>query len=48
VIRIRGKAVGRIIADPIDEPGAAPAASEPTRRRRFNWFGLRSAADASR
>lgn len=48
VIQVRGKAVGRIVADPLDEPATAPAASEPTRRRRFNWFGLRSAADASR
>jgi len=48
LLQIRGKAVGRIVADPADEaPSPTPSPpSSPARRRR--WFGLLPAGDASR
>jgi serine/threonine protein phosphatase 1 len=44
LLQVRGKAFGRIVAEPTDEAPAAPPA--PARRRR--WFGLLAAGDASR
>jgi serine/threonine protein phosphatase 1 len=49
VLQVRGKAVGRIVPEPAEEPAAAAIESEPARKRRFGgWFGRRSAVDGSR
>jgi serine/threonine protein phosphatase 1 len=50
VLQARGKAVGRIVPDPLDEPAPPTPTSEPARRRRGlgAWFGLRPVGDASR
>jgi serine/threonine protein phosphatase 1 len=45
LLQVRGKAVGRILADPADEAPVAPSEPPPRRRR---WFGLLPAGDASR
>ena len=49
LLKIRGRALGRITADPAEEEALAEPSPQPRRRRRFvSWFGPRASAAGAR